>query len=189
MITEMDFLILNAVQRLRSPFFDFLAMYTVPATSQAAILWIAVCAALIVRKRDRITGIKALTAVILGSVIFTLIVKNITARERPFNQAGALLDSASLLIPPPSDVYSFPSGHSVSSFAAAFAVFMHKRVFGTVCLAAAALIAFSRLYLYVHFPSDVICGALFGILCAVAADRIIDRITDKKNENKLSDNT
>lgn len=69
----------------------------------------------------------------------------------------------------------FPSGHSVAGFTAAVIIFRHNRRWGIPALILAALIAFSRLYLYVHFPTDVLAGILIGILTGIAADVLIDR--------------
>ena len=108
---------------------------------------------------------------------FTLGMKNLIARERPFNNPLGLLNETMLLIPAPIDRYSFPSGHTLSSFAAAWCVFLRNRKAGAWCIVLAVLIAFSRLYLYVHYTTDIIFGAVFGILSAWAVNKI---------ENKLS---
>lgn len=90
--------------------------------------------------------------------------------------APALLDheEMEMLIRIPRD-FSFPSGHSVAGFTAAVIIFRHNRRWGIPALILAALIAFSRLYLYVHFPTDVLAGILIGILTGIAADVLIDR--------------
>lgn len=81
------------------------------------------------------------------------VLKNLIQRPRPFT----LLPGVSLLIPPPGSS-SFPSGHTGSSFACAAAIFLLNRKWGVPALALAALIAFSRLYLSVHYPTDLLCG-------------------------------
>lgn len=188
MITELDYSILNFIQGLHNPFLDTVMPY-ITYLGSGGILWIVICVFLIVRKSDRITGIKTAVSIIIGTVLFVLVVKNLVGRERPFNQAAGMLDASELLIPPPSDRYSFPSGHSLVSFAAACSVVIHKRVMGCVCIAAAALIAFSRMYLYVHFPTDVFFGMIFGILCAVVSNIIIDKVMKKIDEKKLPADT
>ena len=82
-----------------------------------------------------------------------------------------------LLISPPTD-YSFPSGHTMASFSCAGVFWHYRRDFGrwsVVLLLLAALIGFSRLYLYVHFPTDVLCGALLGLVFAALAAHLCDR--------------
>ena len=90
------------------------------------------------------------------------------------------------MIDPPVD-HSFPSGHTAASFAAAgamyFSKYKHWKVFGVIALA----IAFSRLYLYVHFPTDVIGGAALGIACAYAAHRIYTAAERKKQKFMMDD--
>lgn len=171
----MDFYVLNLIQSIRTPFLDAAMPYITYLGSGAAV-WIVLCIIFLIKKSDKITGIKIAVSLLLGTVIFVLGMKNLVARERPFNCAEGLFNSLTLLIPPPSDRYSFPSGHALTSFAAAYSVFMHKKRLGSICIAAAAVIAFSMLYLYVHFPSDVIFGAIFGIICALASNKIVDKV-------------
>ncbi len=88
-----------------------------------------------------------------------VILKPLVARIRPCD-----VDSAVLLLIPHPGGFSFPSGHTGASFAAASALFFSRNKFGVFAFVVAALIGFSRLYLYVHYPSDVLAGALIGIM-------------------------
>ena len=88
-----------------------------------------------------------------------MILKPLVARLRPFTVNTAV----ELLIPPPAD-FSFPSGHTYASFASSTAILRNNRRIGSCALVLAILIAFSRLYLYVHYPTDVLFGILLGIL-------------------------
>ena len=88
-----------------------------------------------------------------------------------------------LLIAVPKD-FSFPSAHAMISFAAAVAIFHYNRKAGIAALVVASLIAFSRLYLFVHFPSDVLVGTLIGIGLGIAAFIVTDRVADKIRKNK-----
>ena len=115
--------------------------------------------------------------------------KNIIARERPYNTEEALLTVENLLIGAPSGRFSFPSGHAISSFSAATVILLYSKKLGIPAIILAALICFTRLYLYVHFPSDVICGALFGILLAFLSNFLVNKIWEKINERKLSNNS
>ncbi|MBR5859170.1 MAG: phosphatase PAP2 family protein, partial [Clostridia bacterium] len=76
--------------------------------------------------------------------------------------------------------YSFPSGHSSASFASAVAIFMSNKKLGMPALVLASVIAFSRLYLYVHFPTDVLCGALLGSLCGVLGFILVKKAYKKR---------
>ena len=98
---------------------------------------------------------------------FNLVLKPLAARPRPC----WIDEQVKLLVAAPKD-YSFPSGHSAASFAAAVSIFvMHKKE-GAAALILACLIAFSRLYLFVHFPTDVLAGIAVGFICAFLAAKI-----------------
>ena len=83
------------------------------------------------------------------------------------------------------DQWSFPSGHTLSSFAAAAALCFFHRKSGLLAFLAAALIGFSRLYASVHYPTDVLAGALLGILCGLAAAWLTDRAADRIHTIRL----
>ena len=188
MVTQIDFCILNAIQTLRTPVLDFIMRYITYLGSGGAV-WIVISVIMLFFKRTRKTGITLALALIIGLLLSTLGLKNIIMRERPFNTEGALLDVNSLLIGAPSGRVSFPSGHSVSSFSAAAVLMIYSRKIGMPAFILAAFIAFSRLYLYVHFPSDVIAGAILGILFAVISDITVNSIRRKVYERKLPNNT
>ena len=128
------------------------------------MLWLAIGALLLVKKKYRPAGIAVLLAVGMGFVVGNLTLKPLLARPRPC----WLYPEVPLLLPVPDD-FSFPSGHTLASFAAATALFQSNKKFGVPALIVAAVIGFSRLYLFVHFPSDVLCGAALGVLCGTAA--------------------
>ncbi|HIW56945.1 MAG TPA: phosphatase PAP2 family protein [Firmicutes bacterium] len=128
------------------------------------ILWIIVAIALMLFRRTRYIGIAVAVSLALNSIICLGILKPAFARLRPF-----MLDSSiDLILHAPTD-FSFPSGHTASSFSAAVTLLLYNRKYGVLSLIAAALIAFSRLYLMVHFPSDVIAGIALGALTGAAA--------------------
>ena len=100
-------------------------------------------------------------ALVLGVIFGNGILKNLFQRVRPFDLENALVQIP--IISKPGD-WSFPSGHTLASFEAATVLMIRDKRFGIPALILAVLVAFSRLYLYVHFPSDVIAGALlFGL--------------------------
>lgn len=178
MITQTDFFILNAIQDLRTPFLDFIMPYITHLGSGGSV-WITISCIMLLFKKSRKAGVTLLLSLLLGLIVSTLGLKHIIARERPFNTAGALMNANSLLIGIPSGRFSFPSGHSVSSFSAAAALMIYDRKIGLPALVLAALIAFSRLYLYVHFPSDVIAGAVLGILFAFISAKAVNLLWRK----------
>jgi len=113
----------------------------------------------------------------LGGIVGNLFLKNLIERQRP-----CWLDpSVILLIPNPSD-YSFPSGHTLSSVIAATILTLYNRKFGYVVIPLALLIAFSRLYLYVHFPSDILGGLVLGITIGLLTFFIVGKYTTRNKK-------
>lgn len=188
MITQADFYILNAIQGMRTVFLDSV-MPLVTYLGSGGLIWIAAAVIMLFFKRTRREGIMILAVLAAGWLLSTYGLKNIIARERPFNVYGSLMSAENLLIGVPSGRYSFPSGHALSSFSAATILFYFNRKTGAAAYVLAALIAFSRLYLYVHFPTDVIFGAALGIVFAVLTILTANRISEIKHERKLSDNS
>lgn len=142
-------------------------MRFITALGNDGLIWILFALILIFRPSTRKCGLSMLIALLFSLLVNNLLLKSLVARSRPFQQYTDLTP----LISPPGG-FSFPSGHSSSSFAAAFACFSNHKKIGTPLLVLAALIAFSRLYVCVHFPSDVICGSLLGILLGYIAEKI-----------------
>ncbi len=168
--------ILDFIQNnIRCGILDFL-MPKITALGNAGIFWIVLTLIFLISKKYRKTGIIMAIALIIDLIGCNLILKPLIARERPFEINTAI----NLLIAPPGD-YSFPSGHTAASFAAAAAMYFsgykYWKPFGVL----AAVIALSRLYLYVHYPTDVIFGAVLGIVCGYAAFRIYIRVINSRN--------
>ncbi len=160
-INSVDFAILDFIQNtIRCSFLDTV-MTVLSYMGEAGIFWIAAAIVMLFFKKTRAIGAMVLAAMALGYVVGELGIKNIVCRPRPFVLNPAVVP----VIAPPSG-FSFPSGHSCSSFAAATVIFVCNKRLGIPAVILAALIAFSRLYNYVHFPSDVLCGILLGIACA-----------------------
>ena len=124
------------------------------------ILWILLALVLLAVPSQRSTGIQVALALVFSALLCNLILKNVVDRIRPFELAGI----PELLVALPDDP-SFPSGHTSASFAVVTALMLDRHFLRWPCLVLAVLIALSRLYLYVHFPTDVAAGVLLGILC------------------------
>lgn len=144
------------------------------------LLWIVLgLGILIFQKGKRDTGFRVLLALLLGLLICNLLLKNAVGRIRPFTLNGA----AQLLVTPPGDP-SFPSGHTTAAFAAATVLVRDHWKGRWVVLIAAILVAFSRLYLYVHFPTDVLCGALIGIFCGWLSTALWENVIGPRWANR-----
>ena len=176
--------VLDALQNIHTPWLDKI-MVAITSLGNAGILWIVLAAVLLIIPKTRKAGLCMAIALILDLLITNCLLKNLVARTRPYDVANF----TDLIVKKPKD-YSFPSGHTAASFAAVTALFMRKeKLLGSIACVVAVFIAFSRMYLYVHFPSDVICGALFGILLAFLSNFLVNKIWEKINERKLSNNS
>jgi undecaprenyl-diphosphatase len=129
------------------------------------LLWLAVLAVIAVLggKVGRWAALAGLVALGVGAATSDIL-KELTAQARPF----LVLSDVHLAIDPP-DSYSFPSGHATSAFATSSGViFTHRRLLGRVphwdwgLLALAGAVAYSRVYVGVHYPSDVLVGVVLG---------------------------
>ena len=158
-LTELDFSVLYAIQdALRCGFLDFL-MPKITALGNFGIIWILTGAVLLCTKKYRRYGVLLLMGLALGFLTGNVILKHAVARPRP-----CWLDTGvQLLIGVPGD-YSFPSGHTLASVIGATVLTGADRRFAPVAIPLAVLIAFSRLYLFVHFPSDVLASVAIGLI-------------------------
>lgn len=162
MITEFDTAILDFIQKyLGCGFLDYI-MPKITSLGNGGFIWIVSAICLIFSKKYRKYGIGMIIALALGAILGSVILKPLIARPRPCHVNGEF----PLLINLPSD-FSFPSGHTMSSVSSAIILRYANKKWGITAIILAVLIAFSRLYLYVHFPTDVIAGTLFGIFFAV----------------------
>lgn len=166
-----EFALLDWIQlHLRSGLGDVL-WPAISSLGNAGAVWIALALVLLIFRRTRRLGLYVGAALLLDLVFCNLILKPLVARPRPY----AVDPSVQLLIAAPTD-FSFPSGHTASSFAAASALYFGKSRLWIPALVLACAIAFSRLYLYVHYPTDVLAGAVLGIACGFAAVKLIEYI-------------
>lgn len=141
----------------KNKFLDKL-MITITLSGDLGIIWIIISFFLFSRKKYTNVAIMLLLAIVLASILGEGIIKHIVKRRRPFIKNKI----AKLLIPHPG-TYSFPSGHTASSFAAATVFIRTDMRLTYLIVVIAILISFSRLYLRVHYLSDVIGGIILGV--------------------------
>ncbi len=170
-----EFDVLNWIQaHLRNDFLDTIIPW-ITFLGNGGWFWIALTLVGFVPKATRKYAFISAFALICCLVIGNMILKPGIARIRPFDiQTGI-----QLLIEKPHD-YSFPSGHTQASFATATAVFFKDKRWGIGALVLAGMIAFSRMYLFVHYPTDILAGILFGVGYAFIGKLIVEAIYKKK---------
>lgn len=175
-ITGMDVSILLFIQEhirsdLMTPFWK-----AITVLGDAGLFWIILAIILMIPKKTRKAGGMALLSLALGALITNVTLKNLVARIRPYDLVNTIIP----LITKPAD-YSFPSGHTCASFASAAIYYrMLPKKYGIAAMVLAGLIALSRMYLGVHYPTDVLAGMLVGL----ASGAIICYIGKKSEEKR-----
>ena len=165
----MELNILDWFQTLHTPILDKI-MTSITKLGDAGIFWIILTLLFLIIPKMRKTGIIMAAALIMDLLICNVAVKNLVARTRPYD----VNTSVQLLVAKLHD-YSFPSGHTAASFASVTALYLAgEKKLWKPALVLACLIAVSRLYLYVHYPTDVLAGAVIGILCGAAASKLTE---------------
>ena len=170
-----DLPILDWIQaNLANPFLDFL-MPWITLLGDAGIFWMICAAILVFTKKYRRIGIGMAIAMAMGLLVCNIILKPTVGRIRPYDLQEQFGVTINLLIEKQHD-FSFPSGHTIASFEACTVILLGSRKLGIPATLLAILISFSRLYLYVHYPTDVIAsiilGTLFGVIGYLAAGKI-----------------
>lgn len=181
----MDFKILYMINGLHNEILDRI-MIIITNLGDAGIVWILLAIVLLFMKKTRKCGILMIISMGIGVILGNVILKNLIARPRPC----WIDESIKLLIEKPKD-YSFPSGHTLASFEAAVMIYLNNKKAGIISIFIACLIAFSRMYLFVHFPTDILGGAILGtaisILVYYGYKKIREDNKFKKEENKKQD--
>lgn len=176
METELE--ILHMIQGLHRDWLNPIMIFFT-TLGNAGLFWIALSVVLACIPRTRKCGLTMLLGMAMTFLFGNIILKNLVARPRPC----AVDRSVMLLIPFPSE-YSFPSGHSSNGFTAAFILFGYHRWMGAAALVMAGIIAFSRMYLFVHYPTDILGGICIGLLDAYLAFLCV-RAWDKRRARRI----
>ena len=160
------------------PFLDAV-MPMVTVLGDAGIFWMLIAAALLLFKKTRRVGLGMGFAMLMGLLLCNLTLKPLCQRPRPYDyQLDVFGKLIPLLIDRQHD-FSFPSGHTIASFEAAGVIWLNNKKWGIAALVLASLIAFSRLYLYVHYPTDVFVSVVLGLALAFVGNRLSHRIPDR----------
>ena len=165
---------MDMIQGLRTPVGDQVMCF-ITSLGNGGMIWIALGVLMLLIPRTRKSGLVVLTALVLDLILCNGILKHLFARVRPCDVNTVI----QLLIPRPTD-YSFPSGHTAAAFAATSALFFAgEKKLWKPALILAVLIAFSRLYLYVHYPTDILGGMIIGTACGYMGMWCVEHILRK----------
>lgn len=182
---EWELQFLNWIQMLHNPVLDAVLVFFTTIGNAGAV-WILLGVGLLIIPKTRKSGAVVLLAVLIDTILCNGILKHLFARIRPCDVNTAV----SLLITRPAD-YSFPSGHTAVAFAAVTACgLVGERRLWILTLMPACVIAFSRMYLYVHYPTDILGGAVVGVISGILAWLIGRRFflpTDQKHGKGRTD--
>lgn len=172
-----DQIIMFVQEHMRIAVLNPLAVF-ISHLGDAGIFWIIFSVVLILIPKTRKYGALALTSLLFCFLINNVLLKNLVARPRPYTRLPDLI----MLMECPSD-YSFPSGHSCASFAVASSLMWtmdrHWNKLRIPAIVLAALIALSRIYVGVHYPTDVLGGTLIGIFGSLLICRLLNKPYDK----------
>lgn len=189
---EIDFL--NWIQGFRCGALDWL-MPKLTMLGDAGIIWIVMALIFLFIPKTRKMGCLMALALVVDVLLCNCILKPIIDRPRPFEKWSEVTDNIKYLVKKPTDA-SFPSGHTAASFACVVAIYIAKEKKWFVgSLVLAITIAFTRLYLFVHYPTDVLAGIVVGIVSGIAGgilykllEKPVSEFFAKKKLNKASEN-
>ncbi len=171
-----DDILLFIQNNIREPFLNN-TMKFITSLGDKGILWGGTAVALAASQKYRKSGIKLGLSQGIGALITNLATKNAVKRPRPFD----VIEGIQTLIPHPTD-WSFPSGHTTSSIAAGTLLLMTlPKKYGVPAFITGSLISLSRVYVGVHYPSDVLAGAMAGVFSAIVADKSVDSFVKKRS--------
>ncbi|MBQ8624931.1 MAG: phosphatase PAP2 family protein [Agathobacter sp.] len=175
---DWEFSFLYALQEIHNPILDQIMIF-ITTLGDGGLLWIAIGIICLFMTKHRKMGLQVLLSMLVTFIIGNLILKNVIARPRPF---AVDPEALSLLIIPQPGEYSFPSGHTMNGFTAAFTLFFNNKKIGIPALILATLIAFSRMYHFVHYPTDIIGGLCVGLGVAILMNYIFDKVQAHKQK-------
>lgn len=171
MLMEIESAILLWIQNNLRCGFLTPVMRVITTLGNGGAFWIVVTLLLLIFKRTRRMGVYCAASMLLTLLVVNLCIKPLAARTRPYE----LIEGLQILVSRPHD-FSFPSGHSANSLTCAWTIFrLAPRKYGVPALVLAVLIALSRLYVGVHYPTDVLAGAAIGVLLSEVALRALRR--------------
>ena len=198
-IVNIDVAIYQFVDSIMNPVLNVIMTFITHLGDTPGIIWCVLGICLLIPKKTRKLGILLFAGLAVSSVINNLCLKEIIERPRPYNLDPEVWKNAGYEYIWPnlikkSDSWSFPSGHTSTSIGAGFALLLGCRKkelgIGIPAFIISLLIGFSRIYVHVHYPTDVIVGALIGLLSGLAMYLVFTKLVFPKVvpaiENKLN---
>ena len=174
-----DLPVLDWIQaHLQCGLLDFI-MPIITLFGDGGVFWIAVAVLLLCFPKTRKTGLGMAFALILGLIVCNITLKPLVQRPRPYDFQDDYFGVYIPLLVDRLHDFSFPSGHTIASFEAATVLLKNSKKMGIPAMILAVLIAFSRLYLYVHYPTDVIFSVFAGILFAFIGDALAAKVAPR----------
>lgn len=157
---------------VRFPLLDTVMVF-ITTLGNSGLIWIFIGLLLLIPKSTRRGGLDVLMCILVAFLLNDIVLKELISRLRPYDTVEGL----TILVNPLSS-YSFPSGHANSSFAAAMALTLAFGKKGAFAYIPAVLISFSRCYVGVHYPSDILAGMIFGTLVSLAVYNILRKYVE-----------
>ncbi len=179
---QWEFDVLDAFIGIRNEVLTYISAFFT-ALGDEGKFWIGLSLILAVIPKTRKIGLYTGAALLVQLLLGEVMLKHIIMRERPFVQDPSI----DTIIGSPFGKYSFPSGHSSASAAASVSIFLQNKKLGIPMLLIAILIMLSRLYFAVHFPTDVIAGAVLGTAVAIAVFFMLNYLTKRHLEKKKTE--
>ena len=173
----LDWIIAN----LRNPVFDVLMPF-ITIFGDAGIFWIACALVCIIIPKTRKMGFSMGAALLIGVLLCNVTLKPLCQRPRPYDYQHDVFQKVIPLIIERQHDFSFPSGHTIASFEACTVMLLGSKKLGIPATLLAILIAFSRMYLYVHYPTDVIASVILGTLFGIIGYAIAKKIPMKRGK-------
>ena len=161
-----------------TPFFTFITFF-----GEKGLFFVFLSLILMLFAKTRKLGLTMLVAIGVGALLTNVILKNAVARQRPYEQSQVYADFHKFVGARKESDLSFPSGHTLHAFTAATAIFLYYKKSGIAAFVFASLIAFSRMYLFVHYPTDILGGLILGVAMAVLVYRIVQKSNRQKKVN------
>lgn len=168
---NIEFSILYAIQSIRTEWLDKAVLFITGAMGSNGEIWLGLGAGLLLFKKTRKMGITVILSYIMSWIIGQDILKNLICRPRPCH----IDETIELLVSRPSS-YSCPSTHTSLAFSMAMSIKAYDKKAGIYAIILALIVAFTRMYLFVHFPTDVLLGCVIGMMAGYLTGKIVKAI-------------